>query len=661
MISLVCALSAEAAPFIRTFDLVKRRLPCRYEVYESREDAEYPVRLVISGVGSFHAACAASFLFGLYPPGPDDLLVNAGLCGASPALVGAEQGTVFQCGKVLGQEDGDEVYPAVRRDLPWSVATLETSDRVVTLNEQTQASGLLYDMEGHAFAKAAMGFTGPDRVAVIKVVYDRLNDIRRPKADDVFYLLWPVAEELYRWSKEAHKAEEERAKRPAAAWTERARRIASDAHVTVSMRDRIFSRMAYVSAASEAYRPSDGQAALFDDLQEACDEAETSIQTGHFLKTQQNRFLDRLEQTARRVYENGEPLAPKVQKEEPFSVLYVEQAIADHPRTQQIRKHLPQADVIYIRRYRDVFNRSRQELPGIPRSGAARALIVARQEEIHIYPGAPMCQDHGHRKFYYASFVMNCLYDCEYCYLQGMYPSKMPVIFVNPEDMLSKIAEIEKTLSAGETAYVSVSFDTDLCAFEGLLGFVSLITGFAKEHPRVEIEIRTKSAGIALPAEGDVPENLRIAWTFSPETYMERFEHHTAPLEARLEGMERAIRAGYRVRLCFDPLLDLPNAKAEYEELVDRVMLAAVDAAKSIEKTLGQCVEDVSMGPFRIGSGQLANMRRIRPDSMPVMYPYEIEAHTARYPKVIEEELQTAVRERLKSFVPEAKIFCWEQ
>ena len=40
---------------------------------------------------------------------------------------------------------------------------------------------------------------------------------------------------------------------------------------------------------------------------------------------------------------------------------------------------------------------------------------------------------------------MNCVFDCEYCYLKGMYPSANLVVFVNLEDIF---AEVEKTCRA---------------------------------------------------------------------------------------------------------------------------------------------------------------------------------------------------------------------
>lgn len=670
MIYFVCALSAEAAPLIRAFDLEKRRMPYRYEVYESRSEAKVRARLTVSGIGSFHASCAAAFLFGLYPPGPDDLLVNVGLCGASPAFAEAQIGTTFQCGKILAPDGRDSVYPAVRRDIPFRVAALQTSDAIVKRNAETEHSGLLYDMEGYSFAKAAAGFAGPDRILVVKVVSDRLEDVRRLKPEEVYELLAPTAQKFYELAKQEDLSEKARSQTRSEHWKARARKIVSEARVSVSMKDRIFSRVAYISSLLEAYRPSEGDleaGALYKAVEYAFSEAEEAVSAGRFVKSVQNRFLEAIEAAAEAVYERTVVTTVRPSDSAPFSVLYVEEAVADHPRTQKICAHFPKADVIPIRCYRDVFNRSRQEIGGFWHDHAARALVIARQENIHIYPGAPMCQDHGHRRFYYASFVMNCLYDCEYCYLQGMYPSKMPVIFVNPEDVLEQIAGLEATLEPSEEAYVSVSFDTDLCAFEGLLGFVDCIAKFAKEHPRILLEVRTKSAGTAIPivenaslSEDMPPKNLRFAWSFSPEMVIDRFEHRTAGLEARLSGMTRAIRAGYVVRICFDPLLHIPGGQEAYELLVDRVMQTAQEAARSIGRNMKDCVADVSVGPFRIGSDQLAGMRRVRTDSCIVLYPYEIEEHTARYPKEIEEALLQAVRARVATYVPEEQIFCWD-
>ena len=64
--------------------------------------------------------------------------------------------------------------------------------------------------------------------------------------------------------------------------------------------------------------------------------------------------------------------------------------------------------------------------------------------------------------------MMNCIFDCEYCYLKGMYPSGNLVVFVNLEDIF---AELEALL-AQKSIYLYVSYDADLVAIESLTGFV---------------------------------------------------------------------------------------------------------------------------------------------------------------------------------------------
>lgn len=126
----------------------------------------------------------------------------------------------------------------------------------------------------------------------------------------------------------------------------------------------------------------------------------------------------------------------------------------------------PQAEVIDIDHYKDVFCRSRQDYV---RQHAAQNLILAAKHGELLYPGAPVCQNFGNEHFYYTSCVMNCVFDCEYCYLKGMYPSANLVVFVNLEDIF---AEVEKRLDA-HPVYLCVSYDTDLLALEHLTGYAA--------------------------------------------------------------------------------------------------------------------------------------------------------------------------------------------
>ena len=102
---------------------------------------------------------------------------------------------------------------------------------------------------------------------------------------------------------------------------------------------------------------------------------------------------------------------------EHFSHIYVEEEIWDDPQTRQIRNHFPHARMIPVRQYHDVFSRPKQEYAV---QKHARNLILARQHGTLLYEGAPVCHSFGHEHFYYTSPALNCLYDCEYCWLKGM-------------------------------------------------------------------------------------------------------------------------------------------------------------------------------------------------------------------------------------------------
>ena len=100
---------------------------------------------------------------------------------------------------------------------------------------------------------------------------------------------------------------------------------------------------------------------------------------------------------------------------------------------------------------------------------------------------------------------MNCIYDCSYCYLKGMYPSGHMVLFVNIEDYLEELDHILKT----QNMYVCISYDADLLAMEAVTGYVRLWSAYAAKHENLKLEIRTKCAlpcdvGSALSVQCDL-------------------------------------------------------------------------------------------------------------------------------------------------------------
>ena len=279
--------------------------------------------------------------------------------------------------------------------------------------------------------------------------------------------------------------------------------------------------------------------------------------------------------------------------------------MAGHPRTQGILAKLGDPEPVLVAHYKDVFCRRGQDRAMQRQS---RKLILAAKKAPFLYPASDLCDAFGHPHFFYSSNAMNCLYDCEYCYLQGLYPSAHLVVFVNVDDIFR---EVDREL-ARHPVYLSNSYDTDLAALEGLTGLCAEWIGFARSRPDLTLEIRTKSAGTSLIRSVEPASNVILAWSVSPQGIASAFEHGTPSVSARIGAMRQAIDEGWKVRLCVDPMIRTPDWKSQYASLI-RSIRTRIRPDEFYEH---------SVGVFRVPADSLRTMRRIRPESAVLAYPF---------------------------------------
>ena len=321
-----------------------------------------------------------------------------------------------------------------------------------------------------------------------------------------------------------------------------------------------------------------------------------------------------------------------------FTHIYVEERASEYPLAKEIMNKLPDANIVRIKHYKDVFDRKKQK-PALQKDH--NALIIAVRDGNRIFTGAPVCQSFGQKNFYYASSMMNCPFDCEYCYLKGMYPSSNMVVFVNLEDYR---ADVESKLAEGPM-YVCASYDTDLIAMNALTGHVDFWKELARSHPDLLVELRTKAA-VEIT---DNISNVIYAFTVSPEEVVSRYERATAPVSARIKAAAKALDNGAKVRLCFDPIIKIPDYENAYKKLVDEVA----------EELPFEKLTDVSVGTFRISSDYLNKMRRAYPDSEVAWYPYVIKDGVAQYEPETDRAMQDYVCGLLEKHIGREKIFTW--
>ncbi|MCF6094178.1 hypothetical protein L1765_09400 [Microaerobacter geothermalis] len=323
-----------------------------------------------------------------------------------------------------------------------------------------------------------------------------------------------------------------------------------------------------------------------------------------------------------------------------FSHIYIEKRIKSHPLTDQILHRFPGAIKIEIDHYKDIFNRPRQNF-FIQKN--TQKLILAEKKDQRIYPGAEVCHDFGNKHFYYTSSILNCIYNCDYCYLQGMFPSSNIVIFVNIEDFFSDVeALLEK-----HPVYLAISYDTDLLAFENIVSFTSKWINFAQNHFDLKIEVRTKSVNYSAVQHLPPSENVILAWTVSPDEVIKKYEPKTPSLNGRLQAIKKAMNDGWKVRLCFDPLLHIKNWRQHYKECIDRTFVMLPPDK----------IEDISIGVFRMSREYLKNIRKNRTDSALIYYPFECKDGVYQYPDHITRQLIEYVFQLLSSRFPSEKIY----
>ena len=151
-----------------------------------------------------------------------------------------------------------------------------------------------------------------------------------------------------------------------------------------------------------------------------------------------------------------------------IDVIYGKKQSGSPPSYRDYRESSSEA-CVECEHYGEIFNRKRQDFR---EQKSAPALILAEKSGRRVL-AAPEGYGIGGKKNFYFSHMLNCVFDCRYCFLQGMYPSAHYVLFLNYEDF---IADIETTLAEhapDEDLYFYSGYDCDSLALERYSAFVA--------------------------------------------------------------------------------------------------------------------------------------------------------------------------------------------
>ena len=329
-----------------------------------------------------------------------------------------------------------------------------------------------------------------------------------------------------------------------------------------------------------------------------------------------------------------------------INTIYVENDVASHPRVIELLKRFSGQEIIPCQHYAELFNRKAQNF----RLQKQNPSLILSAKQKHFVLPAPAAYSIGGNRNYYFSHMMNCVYDCRYCFLQGMYQSANYVLFVNYEDFSDEIQRIVAE-HKDETCYFFSGYDCDSLALEPVTQFVESILPVFEATPQAVLELRTKSTQIRNLLAREPLSNCVVAFSMSPDNIVQALEVKTPGLEKRLQAMQKLQDRGWSIGLRFDPIIYHRQFEENYRQLFSNVFSALNTEA----------IHSVSLGGFRMPVAFYQKMLSLYPDEKLFASPLEERDGMMEYKKNMEMEMLGFCEAEILKYIDQSQFFpCYE-
>lgn len=261
--------------------------------------------------------------------------------------------------------------------------------------------------------------------------------------------------------------------------------------------------------------------------------------------------------------------------------IWIDRQVQDSPVTANVLRRLPEVPTAII-----------EGPPPAPAFGSQAALMTASKKQLYITaqkgrfvrdcpgltsssPDSQLCCG-----YMIVDLVYNCDYDCTYCYLQHYVNMPYLTVYANVEQLFDELTEV-LAARASQLVRIGSGEFSDSLSLDPLTGLSGLLVPFLRQFPNVLFEFKTKSDWVDQLLDLQPQGRVMVSWSLNPEAVVQREEHKTATLAARLRAAQRCRDAGYKIGLHFDPLLYYPAWEADYEPFVEQVCraLSAPDVA----------------------------------------------------------------------------------
>ena len=325
-----------------------------------------------------------------------------------------------------------------------------------------------------------------------------------------------------------------------------------------------------------------------------------------------------------------------------IETIYIEENIVQHPRVIEIMTRFPQARKIICGRYGEVFNPKAQNFR---LQKQKPALILAEKYKNFTMP-VPSGYGIGASRNFYFSHMLNCLYDCRYCFLQGMYQSANYVLFINYEDFQDEIKQ-RCAETPTEAVHFFSGYDCDSLALEPVTGCAEQFLPIFETIPNAWLELRTKSTQVRSLLSREAFPRCIVAFSLNPDEIATKVEAKAPSLERRLDALLKLQTHGWQIGLRFDPMIYQLGYQQQYQHLFEQVF--------SVIKL--ESLHSVSLGAFRLPEKYFKKVHKLFPDEKLFVSPLENNQGIISYKEALEQEMTHFCTEQLLRYIPKELFF----
>ena len=321
--------------------------------------------------------------------------------------------------------------------------------------------------------------------------------------------------------------------------------------------------------------------------------------------------------------------------------IYVESHLMNHPRVQSILNRYKDKTVIPCQHHGEIFNRKNQNFR---QQKTNPAIILAEKTGRKVIP-SPSGFGIDNNRNYYFSHMLNCPFDCRYCFLQGMYQSAHHVIYVNYEDFMD---EIKQTVSEEETPCTFFSgYNADSLALEPITHFAREFLPFFSGLRNATLELRSKSANIRELLKHPASKNIIVAFSLNPDIICDQHEYKAASLSKRIKAIKQASAHGYSVGVRIDPVIYCNNFNAVYRSFIEH-----------IAKEIGHChIHSISLGGLRFPAKMHQKIVKLYPSNKLLNQVKKTTKKQVSYPEQLEKDMLNYVQSLLSQHFSEIPQF----